>query len=204
MDILPRSVKEMIEVLSDISGIGPKTAERIALFIITSKSDIVTRLSNAIEKLKNEVKVCSECGMVSDTDPCVICSSPERNRKVICVVEKPSDVLVIEKTEQYDGLYHVLGGVISPLDGIGPEDLPINKLIDRIKKLEVEEVFFALDPDSEGEITTSYIVSLIRKSDIDVRITSIAKGIPLGGNIEYSDILTLSRAIKNRNIIDSY
>ncbi|MCS7299617.1 MAG: recombination mediator RecR [Spirochaetia bacterium] len=204
MNILPNSVKEMIEVLSDISGIGPKTAERIALFIITSKSDIISRLSNVIEKLKNEVKVCSECGMVSDTDPCVVCSSLERNRKVICVVEKPSDVLVIEKTEQYDGLYHVLGGVISPLDGVGPGDLPINKLIDRIKKLEVEEVFFALDPDSEGEITTSYIVSLIRKSAIDVKITSVAKGVPLGGNIEYSDTLTLSRAIKNRSIIDSY
>lgn len=202
MDILPKSVKEMIEVLSDIPGIGPKTAERIALFIITSKLDMVSRLSNAVERLKNEVKVCSECGMISDTDPCVICSSPERNSKIICIVEKPSDVLAIEKTDQYDGLYHVLGGVISPLEGVAPEDLPIDKLIDRIKKLGVEEVFLALDPDADGEITANYIVSYIRKYKIDVRITSIAKGVPLGGNIEYSDTNTLSRAIKNRSEVD--
>ncbi|MCX8028477.1 MAG: recombination mediator RecR [Brevinematales bacterium] len=202
MEILPKSIEELVDILSEIPGIGPKTAERISFHILMSKDKLLDRLTYSLEKVKKEIKICSECGMISDTNPCKICSSPERDMKIICVVEKPNDVVAIEKTEHYNGIYHVLGGVISPIEGIGPSDISIDKLMERITRNKVEEVFFALDPDSEGETTISYITSLIQKRGINVKMTSLAKGIPLGGNIEYSDTLTLSRAIKNRNKIE--
>lgn len=202
MDIFPKSVNDLIEVLSEIPGIGPKTAERMAFYITISKNSIIDKLLYSLSKVKEEVKICSECGMVSDTDPCRICSSPSRDSSIVCVVEKPNDVITIEKTGEFNGVYHVLGGVISPVEGVGPSDLSIDKLLSRIVKNKVKEVFLALDPDTEGETTSSYIISLVKQKGIDVVFTSIAKGIPMGGNIEYSDLLTLSKAIKNRNRID--
>ncbi len=202
MDIFPKSVNDLIEVLSEIPGIGPKTAERMAFYITISKNSIIDKLLYSLSKVKEEVKICSECGMVSDTDPCRICSSPSRDSSIVCVVEKPNDVITIEKTGEFNGVYHVLGGVISPVEGVGPSDLSIDKLLSRIVKNKVREIFLALDPDTEGETTSSYIISLVKQKGIDVVFTSIAKGIPMGGNIEYSDLLTLSKAIKNRNRID--
>jgi len=201
MDIFPKSVNDLIEVLSEIPGIGPKTAERMAFYITISKNSIIDKLLYSLSKVKEEVKICSECGMVSDTDPCRICSSPSRDSSIVCVVEKPNDVITIEKTGEFNGVYHVLGGVISPVEGVGPSDLSIDKLLSRIVKNKVREIFLALDPDTEGETTSSYIISLVKQKGIDVVFTSIAKGIPMGGNIEYSDLLTLSKAIKNRNRI---
>lgn len=202
MEILPKSLEELVEILSEIPGIGPKTAEKISFHIVVSKNDLISRLIGSLSKIKEEVKLCSECGMLSDSDPCRICSSPERNKRVICVVEKPGDVLTIERTNEFDGVYHVLGGVIAPLEGVGPGDISIDSLIGRIREYGVEEVFFALDPDAEGETTMLFIASLIKKYNLDVVMTSLARGIPLGGNIEYSDLLTLSRAIKGRNRIE--
>ncbi|MEN2998102.1 MAG: recombination mediator RecR [Brevinematia bacterium] len=202
MEILPKSLENFIEILSEISGIGPKTAERVAFHIVTAKNDFITRLIESLSKIKEEIRICSECGIISDSDPCKICSSPNRDKTIICVVEKSSDVLAIEKTNEFNGIYHVLGGVIAPLEGIGPDDISIDKLLRRIKEKNIKEVFFALDPDAEGETTTSFIVTLIRKANINVTTTSIAKGVPLGGNIEYSDLLTLSKAIKGRSRIE--
>ncbi|MFN4245067.1 MAG: recombination mediator RecR [Brevinematia bacterium] len=202
MNILPKGLEDLIGILSEIPGIGPKTAERIAFFIVVSKDNFIDKLLDSISNLKNTIKLCSECGIISDSDPCKICSSYDRDKEVICVVEKANDVLVIEKTGEFNGVYHVLGGVISPIEGVGPKDISIDKLISRITKNNVRELFFALDPDAEGETTISFIVSIIKKMNINVSFTSIAKGIPLGGNIEYSDLLTLSRAIKNRNKIE--
>ncbi len=202
MDILPKSLEDLVKILNEIPGIGPKTAERIAFFIVVSKSDFIEKLLNSLSKVKSEIKVCSECGMVSDSDPCKICSSSDRDKQIICVVEKPNDVLVIEKTEEFNGVYHVLGGVISPIEGIGPRDISIDKLISRIVSNNVKELFFALDPDAEGETTLSFIVSIVRKMNINLTFTSIAKGIPMGGNIEYSDPFTLSKAIKSRSKIE--
>jgi recombination protein RecR len=196
-DILPKQINELSDLLSSIPGIGIKTAERIAFYMTTSKDNIVEKLIEVLINIRDNVKVCSECGMVSDTDPCSICSSNERNKKVICVVEKPSDVVMIEKTGEFNGLYHVLGGVISPLEGVGPSDIRIQKLVERVEKLGIEEVFFALDPDSEGETTMTFIISKLRNMS-DLKITTIAKGIPVGGNIEYSDPYTLSKAIRFR------
>jgi len=196
-EILPKQIESLINILSTIPGIGSKTAERISFYIITSKDNMVQKLIDVFSDIKENIKICSECGMISDTDPCHICLSPDRNREIMCVVEKPTDVITIEKTGEYNGLYHVLWGVISPLEGVGPSDINISKLIERIKKLGIKEVFFALDPDSEGETTMAFIVSKLR--DIgDLSITTIARGIPLGGNIEYSDMYTLSRAIRFR------
>lgn len=202
MEILPRSIEDLVEVFNQFPGIGQKTAERMAFYLIVSKENLIDKLLNSLNLVKSEIKICSECGMISDSDPCKICSSPERDKSIICVVEQPSDVLVIEKTDEFNGVYHVLGGVISPIEGVGPGDLSIDKLIRRIKENNAREVFFALDPDSEGETTTSFITSLIKKNQIDVVITTIAKGVPLGGNIEYSDLLTLSRAIKGRSRVE--
>jgi recombination protein RecR len=202
MDIIPKEVENLIKILTEIPGIGNKTAERIAIYLITSKDNLIDKFLTTFQSVKDNIKTCSECGMISDTDPCKVCSSPERNKNVICIVEHPTDVIVIEKTGEFNGVYHILGGVISPIEGIGPGDLNIDKLIDRINKYNVEEIFIALDPDAEGETTTSFLVSIIRKVNPNISITSIAKGIPLGGNIEYSDLLTLSRAIKFRNKIE--
>ncbi|MGC8766472.1 MAG: recombination mediator RecR [Brevinematia bacterium] len=202
MDIIPKEVKNLIKILTEIPGIGNKTAERIAIYLITSKDNLIDKFLTTFQSVKDNIKTCSECGMISDSDPCKVCSSPERNKNVICIVEHPTDVIVIEKTGEFNGVYHILGGVISPIEGIGPGDLNIDKLIDRINKYNVEEIFIALDPDAEGETTTSFLVSIIRKVNPNISITSIAKGIPLGGNIEYSDLLTLSRAIKFRNKIE--
>lgn len=202
MNIIPKSVESLIKILTEIPGIGSKTAERIAIYLITSKEPLIDKFLNAFQEVKGEVKICSECGMISDSNPCKICSSSERDRKLICVVESPIDVITIEKTGEFNGIYHILGGVISPIEGIGPGDLNIEKLIDKINKYNANEVFIALDPDAEGETTSSFLASIIRKNNPIVKITSIAKGIPLGGNIEYSDLLTLSRAIKFRNKIE--
>ncbi|MGB9620885.1 MAG: recombination mediator RecR [Brevinematia bacterium] len=202
MDIIPKEVENLIKILTEIPGIGNKTAERIAIYLITSKDNLIDKFLTTFQSVKDNIKTCSECGMISDSDPCKVCSSPERNKNVICIVEHPTDVIVIEKTGEFNGVYHILGGVISPIEGIGPGDLNIDKLIDRINKYNVEEIFIALDPDAEGETTTSFLVSIIRKVNPNISITSIAKGIPLGGNIEYSDLLTLSRAIKFRNKIE--
>ncbi len=199
MEIFPRVLKNLSEVLSEIPGIGPKTAEKISFFMVSSKSNYIDKLVEILKIVKSSLVVCSECGLISEKDPCSICSSSERDTEILCVVEKPNDAIPIEKTGEFNGLYHVLGGVISPMEGIGPGDLKIQQLLNRIQKLNIKEIFIALDPDSEGEITTSFISSKVREKFPDITITTIAQGIPLGGNIEYSDIHTLSKAIRLRN-----
>lgn len=203
MEIAPISIQDLIEILSQIPGIGHKTAERIAFYIVVFKGkEFLHDLINKLIEVQRKIKICSECGLISENDPCPVCTSPIRRKTVICVIEKSNDAILIEKTNEFKGLYHVLGGVISPIEGMGPGELNIPKLMERIKSLNVEEVFIAMDPDSEGEITTAYLATKIKELKPEITITTIAKGIPMGGNIEYSDIYTLSRAIRSRNRLE--
>ncbi len=185
----------LIDKLSQLPSIGRKTAQRLALFIMKLPKEDVKSLSEALIAVKEKVKNCSICSNFTDEDPCIICSSPKRDPNTICVVEEPNDVIAIEKTNEYNGLYHVLGGSLSPLDGIGPEDLKIRELLQRINE-NTKEIILALNPNVEGEATTIYLSKLIKP--LGVKVTRIARGIPVGGDLEFIDEATLSRAIEGR------
>ncbi|RCK73283.1 MAG: Recombination protein RecR [Ignavibacteriae bacterium] len=185
----------LIDKLSQLPSIGRKTAQRLALFIMKLPKEEVKSLAEALIAVKEKVKNCSICSNFTDEDPCLICSSPKRDPNTICVVEEPNDVIAIEKTNEYNGLYHVLGGSLSPLDGIGPEDLKIRELLQRINE-STKEIILALNPNVEGEATTIYLSKLIKP--LGVKVTRIARGIPVGGDLEFIDEATLSRAIEGR------
>lgn len=210
MNILPKSVTELIHELSKLPGIGEKTASRLVFYLLSKTDEDVGRLGETVQKLKAELTNCRSCFNVSESEICPICRDKTRGKSRICVAENPLDVIAIEKSGAFRGLYHVLGGVISPIDGIGPDELRVRELLDRLnypqrgldKKSEsgktVSEVILAMGTTMEGEATAMYLAKKIRKKDKDVKITRIARGLPVGGDLEYADEVTLSRALEGR------
>ncbi len=196
MNIIPKNVEKLIEEFSQLPGIGPKTAERLTFYLLRSADSQIDELGRAVTQLKKNIRTCSICSNITETDPCLICSNTSRDNSLICVVEEPLDIVAIEKTGKYKGFYHVLGGVISPIEGIGPDELYVKELIERLKNKEVKEVILATNPSIEGEATALYLQKLIRPKE--VRITRIARGLPVGGDLEYADEITLVRALEGR------
>jgi len=190
------AISRLVNQLSKLPGIGRKTAQRLAYHIISQPEEQVRELAVAIFNGKKQVHFCPVCGNFTDTDPCAICSDSSRRKDVICVVKDPRDVNAMERMRDYNGLYHVLHGVISPMDGVGPDDIRIRELMQRLSSGEVEEVVLATNPDVEGEATAAYISRLIRP--MDVKVTRIAHGVPVGGELEYTDEITLLRAFQGR------
>lgn len=193
---VPRSVERLIEELNRLPGIGPKTASRLTFYLLRSPQEQVQALAEAIGELKEQVVSCSVCFNIAETDPCPICNDAQRDRSVICVVEEPLDVLAIERTREYDGLYHVLHGAISPMEGIGPEDLKIAELVQRLRGRPAEEIILATNPNLEGESTAMYVSRQL--APLGVRVTRLAHGLPMGGDLEYADEVTLTRALEGR------
>lgn len=189
-------LKEAVNALSALPSIGEKTALRLALFLLRRPEEEAVRLGNALIRLRTEVRYCRVCNMISEGDVCPICADSHRDHSVICVVESVRDVMSIEETGEYNGVYHVLGGVISPMDGIGPDDLHIDSLVERVSSEDVQEVILAISRGMEGETTSYYIKRLL--SGKDVRISAIARGVGFGDDLEYTDSLTLGMSIKNR------
>jgi recombination protein RecR len=196
MNYYSRSITKLIDELSRLPGIGSKTAQRLAFFIINMPQSDVISLAKSIIEAKENLKYCSICYNFTDSDICNICRDKTRDPSLICVVSDPKDVAAMEKTREYHGLYHVLHGVISPMDGIGPEDIKIKELLERLKKNEIKEVILATNLDIEGEATAMYIAKLIKP--LGVKVTRIAYGVPVGGDLEYTDAVTLSRALEGR------
>ena len=195
-------LEQAVNEFAKLPGIGKKTALRLVLHLIKQPQEEVQFFSDTISKMRNEIKFCSKCFNVSDTEVCNICSNRARNKHTVCVVENIRDVIAIESTQQFNGLYHVLGGIISPLDGVGPDQLTIEPLITRLKEDEVEELIFALSPNIQGDTTLFYISKKIK--DNPVTITTIARGIAFGGELEYADELTLARSLQNRQPVANY
>ena len=198
MEMPSRLIEEAVNEISKLPGIGKKTALRLVLHLIKQNKDATTNLAKALDKMREGIKYCKNCHNISDQDVCSICLSPRRDPAIICVVEDSRDVMAIENTGQYQGLYHVLGGVISPVEGIGPDSLQIQSLLERLKAKDtpVNEIIFALSPTMEGDTTSFYITKKL--NDLPIKITSIARGIPLGGELEYTDEITLGRSIVAR------
>jgi len=192
----PSTILNLIECLKKFPGIGEKTAERLALSLLDMEDDVLDLFSKSLKDVKTKIKRCSICNNLSEEDKCEICKNKDRNTKTICVVEEPKNVILFEKLNIFDGYYHVLDGLISPIDGINPEDINITSLIDRVKKDKVTELILALKPSVEGETTSLYISKLLEKTD--VKITKIAYGIPMGAEMDYVDSLTLELALENR------
>jgi recombination protein RecR len=190
------SLEKLIEEFSKLPGIGKKTAQRMAFHILKGRKEEAEALAQALLDVKEKINYCSVCFNITEEDPCSICKDPKRERSVICVVEEANDVLALEKTNHYKGLFHVLGGVLSPLDGIGPDDLKVKELVSRLKGKEVREVILATNPNTEGEATAIYIAKLIKP--LTVKVTRIARGLPAGGDLEYADQVTLASAIEGR------
>lgn len=196
--MLPESVQNLIDEFSKLPGIGPKSAARLTFYLLTKQAEEISQFGAAVADLIKDIKYCKECYNITDQEVCRVCSDDKRNKKLLAVVEEPLDVIVLEKSGAFDGIYHVLGGHISPLDDIGPEQLRIKQLIDRLKADGITEVILATNPDLEGEATASYIKEEISKNKIKVEITRIARGLPVGGDIEYADEITLKRSLEGR------
>jgi recombination protein RecR len=194
------AVQDLIDELGRLPGIGPKSAQRIAFHLLAAEAPDVERLAATLIRVKNEVKFCSICGNVAEADVCRICGDARRDLSVICVVEEPKDVVAIERTREFRGRYHVLGGAISPIDGIGPDDLRIRELLTRLRDSDVTELIIATDPNLEGEATATYLARLLKPMDLTV--TRLASGLPVGGDLEYADEVTLGRAFSGRRRID--
>ena len=197
MDALPESLNRLVDGLSDFPGIGKKTAERMAFYLLKSNDGWAQNLAKAIMDVKEQIHECPICHNISDTSPCSICSDAKRDPSLLCVVEDTTDLVVFEKTNHFRGKYHVLGGVLSPLDGIGPEDLHFDTLLDRING--DEEVIIATNPNAEGETTALYLAKLLKEHNI--KVTRLASGIPVGGDLEYTDEATLVSALEGRREI---
>ncbi len=185
-----------IEELSKLPSIGKKTAQRLALHLLKSNNEDVDSLVNAIKDLKTKIHFCSKCFNLATEELCEVCKSSKRDHSLICVVEEASDVIAIEKTHEFNGVYHVLGGVLSPLTGIGPDSLKIKDLLKRFEDEEIKEILLALNPDTEGETTTLYLAKLIKP--LGIKITRIARGLPIGGDLEFADEATIGRAVLGR------
>jgi len=190
------AIERAIEQLSRLPGIGRKSAQRLVFYLLKIPEEQVSELAQSLTELKQKVRYCSVCFNLTEEDPCPICRDPVRDRSTICVVEQPNDVLALEKTGQYRGLYHVLGGSLSPLDGIGPENLRVRELVQRLQGGEVREVIVATNPNAEGEATAIYLAQLIKP--LGIKLSRIARGIPVGSDLEYADEITLARALEGR------
>ncbi len=193
-----RSLESLIGELSKLPGVGRKTAQRLALHILKADDENAFRLANAIIDVKQKIRYCSICQNITETDPCSICSDPNRDHSSICVLEDPSDVLALEKTNEFHGVYHVLGGTLSPLEGVGPDRLKVKELLSRLKE-GVSEVILAMNPDVEGEATTIYLSNLLKP--LGIKVTRIARGVPVGGDLEFADEATLVRALEGRIVV---
>jgi len=194
-------IQDLIDELGRLPGVGPKSAQRIAFHIIQSDRVDVSRLAEVLKTVKERVKFCTTCGNISEEELCRICRDPRRDNTSICVVEESKDVIAIEKTREFKGKYHVLGGAISPIDGIGPESLRIRELMQRLAETEISEVIIATDPNLEGEATATYLTRLIKP--LGVKVSRLASGLPVGGDLEYADEVTLGRAFEGRRSYDS-
>ena len=206
---LPSSLLEnAVNEFAKLPGIGKKTALRLVLHLLKQNINDVGQFSEVVARMRTEIKFCQRCYNVSDGDICSICANSMRRQEVICVVENIRDVIAIESTQQYNGTYHVLGGVISPLDGIGPDQLKIESLLHRIQKEKIEEIIFALNPNIQGDTTIYYIQKKISPEpdnlSLNIRITTIARGISFGGELEYADEMTLARSLQNRQPVENY
>ena len=196
MAYFPEPVARLIEALQRLPGVGPKTAQRLTFFLLKRPADEVNELSVALTELKTRIVHCTRCWNVTEHDPCRICRDPARDARSLCVVEEPNDLLALERTGEFKGRYHVLLGALSPLDGIGPEDIKVRELLARLEAELVDEVILATNPSVEGEATAIYLAKLLRP--LGVRITRIARGLPVGGDLEYADEVTLSKALEGR------
>lgn len=197
MDTTPRAVTRLIEEFHRLPGIGPKTAQRLTFYLLRAPKEQALALADALVHLKDRIVTCSICQNIAEENPCAICRDATRDRSMICVVEEPLDVLAIERTREYRGLYHVLHGAISPVDGIGPEDLRVHELLTRLRRESgVREVVLATNPNLEGEATAMYLERLIKP--LGIRLTRLARGLPVGGDLEYADEVTLTRALEGR------
>jgi recombination protein RecR len=193
-------IQELIDELGRLPGIGPKSAQRIAFHILQTESFDVSRLAQVLTEVRDKVRFCEICGNVSEEDTCAVCRDPRRSATTICVVEEAKDVVAIERTREFRGLYHVLGGAISPIDGVGPDDLRIRQLMQRLADGSVTEVIIATDPNLEGEATATYLSRLLMH--LDLRVTRLASGLPVGGDLEYADEVTLGRAFEGRRLVE--
>ncbi len=198
----PESIKDLIKTFSKLPGIGPKSAEKLAFFILNNSSEFAETFAKQLTTVKIKIKNCKICGNYSETDVCPICSNPNRDKSKICIVETPKEVLTIERLNIYNGLYHVLFGVISPLDGIGPEKLNLKSLFNRLSESEISEIIIATNPTPEGDTTGTYISKKIKNSNSEIKITRLAYGIPVGANLDYTDIVTLTKSFLNRNPLE--
>lgn len=196
----PDSIKNLVESFKYLPGIGEKTAERLAFSILELEDEQISMFSESLKEVKEKIHKCKECNTLTDEELCFVCNDPTRDNKVLCVVEDTKSVFLFEKLGMFHGKYHVLDGLISPLDGINPEDIGLSKLLDRINKDKYEEIIFAFKPSIEGETTSLYIKKILE--DMNIRITRLASGVPMGADMEYIDSLTLERAIKDRKDIE--
>lgn len=197
--MLPKSIQNLIDEFSKLPGIGPKTAARLAFYLLSKPKAEVAGLGGAVSGLLESLRYCKSCFNISETEECLICQDERRDSSIIAVVEEPLDVIALEKSYGFLGVYHVLGGSISPINGIGPEDLRINQLVDRVNKnREIKEIILATNPDLEGEATATYIKDKIKNLNLDIKITRIARGLPVGGDLEYADEITLKRSLEGR------
>ena len=196
---LARPLARLIDELSKLPGVGPKTAQRLAYHILRASNGDAESLAQAVRSVKTDLRYCGTCFNIAEADPCAVCESSERDHRVVCVVEEPLDVLAIERTNLFKGLYHVLHGAISPVNGVRPEDLRIKELGARVRAGGVEELILATNPNLEGEATAMYIAQSL--GDTDVRVTRLARGLPIGGDLEYADELTVGRALEGRRAL---
>ncbi|WP_153395906.1 recombination mediator RecR [Ornithinicoccus halotolerans] len=194
-------VQDLIDELGRLPGVGPKSAQRIAFHLLAAETEEVDRLVEALREVKSRVRFCDVCGNVAEAEQCRICLDPRRDAGVLCVVEEPKDVVAIERTREFRGRYHVLGGAISPIEGVGPDDLRVRELMTRLSEQEVSEVIIATDPNLEGEATATYLVRLLRP--MGVRLSRLASGLPVGGDLEYADEVTLGRAFEGRRLLEA-
>lgn len=195
------AIQDLIDELGRLPGIGPKSAQRIAFHIIQSERVDISRLADVLRTVKERVKFCTECGNISEEELCRICRDPRRDQTLICVVEESKDVIAIEKTREFRGKYHVLGGAISPIDGIGPENLRIRELMVRLAATEIQEIIIATDPNLEGEATATYLSRLLKP--LGIKVSRLASGLPVGGDLEYADEVTLGRAFEGRRMVEN-
>jgi recombination protein RecR len=194
--VTPEPVTRLIEAFSQLPGIGPKTASRLTFYLLRRPAEQALALADALRELKQKVVFCTSCFNITEASPCAVCCDEGRDRTVLCVVEEPLDVLAVERTGEYRGLYHVLHGALSPVEGIGPDELRIDELVARVKAQPIGEVLLATNPNLEGEATAMYIARLLQP--LPVRVTRLARGLPVGGDLEYADAITLSRALQGR------
>lgn len=199
MMFYPEPISKLIDSFMKLPGIGPKTAQRLAFHVLDMKEDDVVLFAKSLVDVKRELTYCETCGHITDVSPCHICQDKQRDRSVVCVVQDSKDVIAMEKMREYKGLYHVLHGAISPMEGIGPEDINIPSLLERLKNDEIEEIILATNPNIEGETTAMYISRLVKP--IGIKTTRLAHGLPVGGDLEYADEVTLSKAITGRTEI---